>query len=52
MKVNEPANIIMLTQIGMVAYRVTNPSKKAATMNMGTRPIMSFTPSLAPRFKE
>jgi hypothetical protein len=52
MKVNEAANIIMLIQMGMDDHLVTNPSRKAATMNIGTRPIISFTPSLAPRFKE
>jgi len=41
-----------LSQIGILEYRVTNPSRKAATIKKGTSPIMHFNPSLAPLFRE
>src|SRR5450631_479098 len=48
----EEDNIKMLSQMGMVAYRVTNPSRKAAMINTGTSPIIIFIPSFAPRLRE
>ena len=42
----------MLSQTGIPEYLVTNPSKKAATINIGINPIIIFIPSFAPRFRE
>ena len=41
----------MLTHIGILLYRVTKLSKKAATKKSGTNPITILSPSLPPRIK-
>jgi hypothetical protein len=50
--VREAARMRILIQTGILEYLVTNPSRKAATMNIGIRPIIILTPSFAPLFKE
>lgn len=46
----EANKINTLTNTGIVECRVTKPSRKAAAIKMGTRPMSIFEPSLAPLF--
>jgi len=48
----DDTSIEMLIPLGIVEYLVINPSRKAAAINTGTNPIISFIPSRAPRFSE
>ena len=52
MKHSDEAKIVTLNHVGISVCRVTNPSKKAAIINKGTRPMAIFMPSLAPFFKD
>jgi hypothetical protein len=51
-KLKEEIRMITLNHTGIVEYRVTNPSRKAAITKIGISPIMHFIPSLAPLFKD
>jgi len=48
MNTSEIPIIIRLSHIGMFVYRVTNDSKKPATIKTGTKPIIILTPCFAP----
>jgi hypothetical protein len=50
--INDDARIETLSHIGISVCRVTKLSKKAATINIGTRPMAIFMPCLAPRFND
>ena len=49
---SDDAKIVMLSHTGISVCLVTKPSKNAATIKMGTMPIATFMPSLAPFFNE